>query len=65
MAPTLIIGEAIPLAFELGFEDPVLVLNVGNYVELMPVHPVRQTCEMRIPRLGCIHSGYSTPTTQR
>ena len=38
----LIIREANSLALEFRLENPVLFLDVGNYVELMPVDPAGQ-----------------------
>ena len=42
-APAFLVREANPLPLELGLQDPILLLDVGDYVILLPVDPAGQS----------------------
>ncbi len=52
--------ELNPFVPEFRFENSVLLLDVGDYVELMPVHPTCQAYKEPLPRLRYVHLAGTT-----
>ncbi len=59
-ASASVIGKANPPTLELAFENPVLFLDVGDHVLLVPVDPARQRNQQKLPCLDWLHENHYT-----